>query len=78
MEVQATLWHKQGRLGEARSAALRAADVHKKLGVAQGLERCRDILRGIEGEMIESNDDDGGLFGWDNVDCCTHQRFTFR
>ena len=79
MEVQAALWRKQGRLEEARSEILRAADVCEKLGAAQDLERCRDLLREIEGEMTESvnlddesSDDDGELFVQDDANCCAH------
>ena len=50
-ELQAELWYKQHRLEEARSEALRAADIYKNLGVAQDLEICRGLLRRIEGEM---------------------------
>jgi tetratricopeptide (TPR) repeat protein len=34
MELQARVWYKQHRLEEARSEALRAADVYEKLGAA--------------------------------------------
>ena len=52
--VQARFWCKQGRLGEAKSEALRAAEVFEKLGAAEGLEDCRDLLRRIEREMTGS------------------------
>ena len=51
MELQAELWYRQRRLEEARSEALRAADVYEKLGVVQDLNICRRFLRRIEGEM---------------------------
>ena len=51
MKVQANLWYIQGRLEEARSEALRAADVFEKLGAARDLEGCRKLLRWIEEEM---------------------------
>ena len=79
MEVQAALWRKQGRLEEARSEILRAADVYEKLGASQDLEGCRDLLREIEEEMTksinlddESKDDDGELFVQDDANCCAH------
>ena len=49
MELQADLWYKQHRLGEAKAEALRAVDVFEKLGAANDLERCRELLRQIEG-----------------------------
>ena len=48
MELQAAAWHKQGRLEEARTEALAAADVYGKLGAARDLEHCRKLLRKIE------------------------------
>jgi len=51
MKMQVTVWCKQGRPEEARSEALRAADIFEKLGAAQDLENCRGFLRWIEGEM---------------------------
>jgi len=75
--MQATLWCEQGRLGEAKSEALRAAEVFEKLGAAEVLEECRDLLRDIERRMTESvnlddesNDDDGELFIQDDANCC--------
>jgi len=50
MELQAGLWYKQHRLEEARSEALRAADVYEKLGAAKDMEDCRELLRWIEEE----------------------------
>jgi tetratricopeptide (TPR) repeat protein len=50
MEEQASLWYGQHRLGEARSEALRAADVYEKLGAVKGVEECRKLLRWIEEE----------------------------
>ena len=51
MKLQAELWYKQDRLEEARSEALRAADVYQKLGVAKDLRRCRRLLQQIEEKM---------------------------
>ena len=45
MEMQAKIWYGQGRLEEARSEVLRAADVFDKIGAAKDLERCRTSLR---------------------------------
>jgi len=50
MELQARVWYKQRRLEEARSEALRAADVYEKLGAAQDLKSCRRLLRRTEDE----------------------------
>ena len=48
MELQAGFWYEQNRLGEAKSEALRAADVFEKLGAAKELEACKATLRNIE------------------------------
>jgi len=48
MELQGWVWYEQHRLEEARSEALRAADVYEKLRAAGDLERCRKLLRGID------------------------------
>ena len=54
MMVQAGFWSGQGRFGEAKSEALRAAEVFEKLGAAGILEKCRDLLQRIESRMAES------------------------
>ena len=51
MELQAKVWHDQHRLEEAKSGLLRAADVYKKLGTAEGMERCREFLRDVEEKL---------------------------
>lgn len=50
MELQAGLWCKQDGLEEGRSKALRAADVHEKLGAAKDIEDYRQLLRWHEEE----------------------------
>ena len=40
--------NKECMFDEAKSEALRAADLFEKLGAAKGLERCRKLLRDIE------------------------------
>ena len=55
MELQAGVWHKQGRLGEARTEALRAADVYEELGAGESMERCRELLRKIENGLVASD-----------------------
>ena len=47
MELQASVWYEQGRLEEARSEALRAADIYERLGAAVDVEDCREFLRQI-------------------------------
>jgi len=49
MELRATFWYRQCRFDEAKSEALRAADIYEKLGAAMDVENCRRIL-----EMINS------------------------
>jgi len=51
IRLQARFWWKQGRFEEAKSEALRAADVYERLGAAEALECCRSVLRKIEEEM---------------------------
>jgi len=51
MEEQAVIWYEQDRLEEARSEALRAADIYEKLGAANDLEICRELLWDIEEEL---------------------------
>jgi len=50
-EQQVWFLYKQHRLEEARSEALRAADIFDKLGAAKSVGRCRDLLRVIEEEL---------------------------
>ena len=50
-EEQAMVWHKQRRLGEARSEAIRAAEIFEKLGAARDAGRCRELLHDIEKEL---------------------------
>jgi len=51
MELQAVVWHKQHRLEEAGSEALRATDVYEKLGAAKDVEECRKLLQEIQEEL---------------------------
>jgi len=53
-ELHARILLREGRFEEAKSEALRAADVFGKLGVAEGAEKCGDVLRLIEDEMKKS------------------------
>ena len=48
MEMQAWVLYKQHRLEEAKSEALRVADVYEKLGAAVYVENCRKLLQGIQ------------------------------
>jgi tetratricopeptide (TPR) repeat protein len=50
MELQARVWYEQHRLEEAKSEALRAAQVYERLGAAKKVERCRKLLQDIEKE----------------------------
>jgi len=51
MELQAVVWYRERRLAEARSEALRAADVYEKLGAAEAMEACRKLAQRIQGEL---------------------------
>ena len=48
MEMQALIWYRQRRLEEAKSEALQALQAYEKLGVAEDVEHCRDLLQNIE------------------------------
>ena len=47
-ELQASVWHRQLRLKEAKSEALRALEIYEKLGAARDADSCKDLLRNIE------------------------------
>ena len=51
VETQARIWYSQDRLEEAKSEALRAADIYDKLESAKDVEDCRELLRAIEKEL---------------------------
>ena len=51
MELQAGFWLRQRRFEEAKSEALRATDNYEKLGAAQDVERCKELLRRIDKKM---------------------------
>jgi len=54
MDMQASVWYNQGKLEEARSEALRAADVYEKLGASKDVEDCRELLWHIEVSLVAS------------------------
>ena len=47
MELQAGFWYEEGRLEDAKSEALRAAEVYAEIGVEVDAERCSVLLRNI-------------------------------
>ena len=51
MELQGRIWHRQGRLEEAGSEVLHAAEIFDKLGAARILENCRVVFQVIQEEM---------------------------
>ena len=51
MRLQAMVWYRQRRLEEARSEALRAADIFKKFRAAKDTDDCRKFLRQIRKEL---------------------------
>ena len=53
MELQARVWRREGRFEDTKSEILRATDAFERLGAAGDLERCRRLLRYIEGQMNE-------------------------
>jgi len=48
MYLQAAIWFQQSRFEQAKSEALRAVEVFEKLGAAQDLDRCRELLGTID------------------------------
>jgi len=53
-QLQAIVWYGQDRLEEARTEALRGADIFEKLGAGEGMENCRELLRDIENGLVAS------------------------
>ena len=49
--LQARFWYKEGRPGKAKSEALYAAGIFKKLGAATEVEQCKKLLQSIEEEI---------------------------
>jgi len=54
MGFQAKCWYKQNMLKEAKAEALRALDVHERLGAVKHVEAARQLLREIETAMNDS------------------------
>jgi len=52
---QAFTWYRQGRLEEAKLEALRGVDMAEKLGAAELLDTCREILEYINSSCSEQN-----------------------
>ena len=50
MRLQAEIWHRQGRLEDAKSEILHALEVFEKLGAAKDIELSRVLLQKIEEE----------------------------
>ena len=51
MELQARVWGGQGMFEKARAEAAHAAEIFEKLGAAQALEACRQLLQMIDKDM---------------------------
>ena len=54
MELQARVWYGQHRLEEAKSEALRAADIFDKLGAEKAMKGCRALLQKIGNSLAAS------------------------
>ena len=83
MQLQVRLWCLQRKLEEARSEALRAADVFEKLGDTGNMENCRRFLRQIAAEMddpviSDESDFNGKLPGTDLLPTPTNFSFSAR
>jgi len=61
MNLQAKVWHKQGRFEEARSEALRAVDGFEKLGATGDVNSTKDLLRKIEAAMNSGKPQNGAV-----------------
>ena len=48
MELQAMIWSRQGRLEDAKSEASRALKLFEERGVAEDVDRCRNLFQKIE------------------------------
>ena len=51
MEYQAFVWYRQSRLEEAKSEALRAADIFEKLGAVDRVDSCRKLMQDMQEEL---------------------------
>ena len=56
--LQAGVWYRQHGLEEAKSEALRAADIFDELGDVEDSEHCRKLLREVENSMAVSDQTD--------------------
>lgn len=54
IHLQARFWYDQHKLEEAKSEALRAAEVYERIGATKDVEDCRGILRDVETKMEKS------------------------
>ena len=64
MARHAITWKRQDRLEEARSEALRAADIFEKLGAARDLEWCREFIQDIQEELDTKIALERAVFGY--------------
>ena len=65
MEIQAEIWYRQRRLGDAKSEGLRALEVYERLGDVKSAEICRRLLERIgrtTGSRVLRESDSGGEF----------------
>ena len=74
MELQGRIWHRQGRLEDARSEVFRANEIFERLGAFDShVEKCRDLFQEIEREIELKNQptsdkpDSGCEFSGDDV-----------
>ena len=49
-EMQARIWYRQDRLEEAKSEASHALEIYEKLGAAEDVEDCRELLQWLSKE----------------------------
>ena len=77
MWLQAWLWYRQHRFGEAGSQALGAIDIFEKLGAADDAKRVRKLLQQIDFDACES-DGDGKLLATVSLIVCIDSSYSGR
>jgi tetratricopeptide (TPR) repeat protein len=61
MDMQARVWYRQGRLGEAKSEALHALEIYENLGASRDAEICGERLQNIEQKIKEASSEGASI-----------------
>ena len=70
VHLDARILIEKGRFEEARSEALRAADVYEKFGATRDLERCRGLLQAIQKKLNPAVVSDQSRFSCEYLSSC--------